>query len=77
MLKPNQLVGVAVRDIVIRAGRGGSRWNVGDAFSLPVIFIHVSDEYSFSITWNLFDNNKPYALSTHNRKCTNKMYHIW
>ena len=26
ILKPNQLVGVVVRDIVISAGRGGSRW---------------------------------------------------
>ena len=31
----------------------------------------------FSIMLNLFDNNKPYALSTHNRKCANKMHHIW
>ena len=33
MLKPNWLVGVVVRDIVIRVGRGGSRRDVGDAFS--------------------------------------------
>ena len=43
----------------------------------PAIFQHVFDEYKFFIISNLFDNNKPYALSTHNRKCTNKMHHIW
>ena len=31
----------------------------------------------FSIILNLFDNNEPYTLSTHNRKCLNKMHHIW
>ena len=77
MLKPNRLVGVVLRDMVIRAGRGGSRRDVGDAFSPPAIFKHVFDEYSFSIISNLFDNNKPYTLSTHNQKCTNKMHHIW
>ena len=76
MLKPNRLVGVLVRDIVIRAGRGGSKRDVGDASSLPAIFKHVFDEYSFSAISNLCDNNKPYALSTHNRKCANKMRDI-
>ena len=28
------------------------------------------NEFSFSIISNLFDNSKPYALSTHNQKCT-------
>ena len=28
--------------------------------------------YIFSIISNLFDSNKPYALSTHNRTCANK-----
>ena len=70
MLKPNRLVGVVVRDITIRAGRR-------DASSIPAIFKHVFDEYSFFIISNLFDNNKPYALSTHNQKCVNKMHHIW
>ena len=64
MLKVKRLVGVAVRDIVIRAGRGGSRRDVGDASSPPAIFKHVFDEYSFSIILNLFDDNKPDALST-------------
>ena len=41
------------------------------------IFKHVFDEYNFSIISNLFDNNKPYALSTRKGKCTNKMHHIW
>ena len=40
--------------------------------SPPAILKHVFDEYNFSTISNLFDNNKPYALSTHNRKCTNK-----
>ena len=31
----------------------------------PAIFKHGFGEYSFSIISNLFDNNKPYALSTH------------
>ena len=51
--------------------------NMGDASPPPTIFKHVFDEYNFSIISNLFDNNKPYALSTHNGKCTNKMHHIW
>ena len=29
--------------------------------------------YNFFITSNLFDSNKPYALSTVNRKCANKI----
>ena len=41
------------------------------------IFKHVFDEYNISIISNLFDNNKPYALSTHNRKCMNKIHHIY
>ena len=43
------------------------------------IFKNVFDVglYNFSITSNLFDSNKPYALSTHNRICADKMYHIW
>ena len=65
MLKPNRLVGVVVRDIVIRAGRGGSKRDVGNASSPPAIFKHVFDEYSFSIISNIFDN-KPYALIIEN-----------
>ena len=34
----------------------------------PDIFKIVFDIYNFSITLNLFDSDKPYALSTHNRK---------
>ena len=56
MLKPNRLVAVVVRDIVIRAGRGRSRRDVGDASSPPAIFKHVFDEYSFSIISNVFEN---------------------
>ena len=58
MLKPNRLVGVVVRDIVIRAGRGGSRRNVGDVYPPPAIFKYVFDEYSFSMISNLYRNNK-------------------
>ena len=32
----------------------------------PAIFKNVIDVYNFSIISNLFDSNKPYALSTHN-----------
>ena len=41
------------------------------------IFKSVLDVYNFTIISNLFDSNNPYALSTHNRKCENKMHHIW
>ena len=34
------------------------------------------DVYNFCIILNLFDKNKPFALSTHNRKCANKMHYI-
>ena len=51
--------------------------DVGDACPPPAIFKHAFDEYNFSIILNFFDSNKPYALSTHDRKCTNKMHHIW
>ena len=64
--KPNWLVGVVARDIVIREGRVGFRRDVGDASHPPTIFKHVFDEYSSSIISNLFDNNKSYALSTRN-----------
>ena len=53
MLKPNRLVGVVGRDIVIGAGRGGSRRDVRDTSTPPAIFKHVFDEYSFSIILNL------------------------
>ena len=36
----------------------------GGCIPPPAIFKHV-DEYSFSTISNLFDNNKPYALSTY------------
>ena len=43
---------------------------------LPIaIFKHVFDVYNFSIISNFCDSNKP--LRTHNRKCANKMHHIW
>ena len=43
---------------------------------LPAIFKVVLDVYNFSIISNLFDSDKPYVLSTHNRKCAYKMHHI-
>ena len=43
----------------------------------PVIFRTVFDAYNFFIVSNLFDSNKPYALSTHNRTCANKIHHIF
>ena len=43
----------------------------------PASFKHVFDVYNFSIISNIFDSDKPYALSTYNRKCANKMHHIW
>ena len=43
----------------------------------PAIFKNVFDVglYNFSIISNLFDSDKSYALSTHNRKCANKILH--
>ena len=43
---------------------------------LPAIFKVVLNVYNFSIISNLFDSDKPSALSTHNEKCANKMHHI-
>ena len=40
----------------------------------PAIIKNVYDEYKVSIILNLFDNDKLYALSTHNRECANKMH---
>ena len=47
----------------------------------PAIFKNVFDVCDSSIVSNLFDSDKPYALSTptlstHNRKCANKMNHV-
>ena len=38
-------------------------------------FINGFDEYNFSITLNLFDNNNPYTYSKHKSKCATKMHH--
>ena len=46
ILKPNRLVGVVVKDVVITAGRGGSRGGMWGMHSLPAIFKHVFDEYN-------------------------------
>ena len=53
----------------------GLGWEV--SILLPAIFKIVFDVYNFSITSNLFESDKPNALSTHNRKCARKMLHIW
>ena len=43
----------------------------------PAIFKNIFDVYNFSVVTNLFDSDKPCALSTHNRKCPNKMNQIF
>ena len=45
--------------------------------STLAIFKNAFDLYNFSKILNLFDSDKPYILSTHNRKCANKIQHIW
>ena len=60
-----------------RKGGGGGGGGCGECISPLAIFKHVFDEYKFFIISNFFDNNKPYALRTHNRKCTSKMHHMW
>ena len=41
-------------------------WRNVPVFTSPAFFNYVSDKYKSSIISNLFSNNKPYALSTHN-----------
>ena len=53
--------------------RGGSRKGGGKCIPPLAIFKHGFNEFKFFIITNFFENNKPYALSTHNRKCTNKI----
>ena len=53
----------------------GLEWEV--CILPPAIFKIVFDVYNFSITSNLLESDKPYALSTHNRKCARQMHHIW
>ena len=65
MLKPNRLVGVVVRDMVMSGGKGGSRGGCGVCIPPPAIFKHVFNEHNISIILNLFDNNKTDALSTY------------
>ena len=60
----------SVEDIVISAGRGGSR---GMHYG-KIVFIK---NIQFFHNFEPFDNNKPYAVSTQNRNCTNKMRRIW
>ena len=58
-------------------GHPGERMKGKLCIHPPAILKNVFDEYNFSIILNFFDNNEPYALSTHNRKRANKMQHIW
>ena len=62
ILKPNRLVDVVVRDVVVSGSKSESRGDVG-VHPPPAIFMHVFDEYNFSIISNLFNNNKPQALT--------------
>ena len=59
----------------------GQGWTRGGRIRVmilpPAIFNNAFDIHNFFIISNLFDSNKPYTLSTHNRKCANKMYHIF
>ena len=56
--------------------RGGSRGVLlGVCILPPAILKNVFDVYNFSVVSNLFDSDKPYALSTHNQICANKMHH--
>ena len=58
ILKPNQLVGTVVRDIVISVGRGGSKEGMWEMYPPTAIIKHVFEECNFSIMSNLFNNNK-------------------
>ena len=40
----------------------------------PFLKMFLINRLQFLIIFNLFDNNAFYGLSTHNRKCANKMY---
>ena len=71
-------IGLTLLMISVVYGQGqiqGTRMR--DMHPPPAIFKNAFDVYTFSMISNLFDSNKPYALSTHNRKCANKMDHIW
>ena len=48
-------------------GTGQIQERCGGCIPPPAIFKHIFGEYSFFI---IFDNNKPYALRTHNRNRT-------
>ena len=50
-----------------KGGYRGVKW--GAYILPPAIFKNAFDIYNFSAISNLFDSNKPYAISTHNRKC--------
>ena len=44
----------------------GVGWGVCIPFTSRFQLLYVFDKYNFSMFSNLFDNNKPHALSTHN-----------
>ena len=57
--------------------RGGSRGRMRGMYPPPAIFNYVFDVYYFSVISSLFDSDKLYALSTHDRKCAKNMRHMW
>ena len=59
-----------------RADLGGRMRGMQLCILPSAIFKNVFDVNNFSIVSNFFDRDKPYAISTHNQKCANKMYHI-
>ena len=48
-----------------RSGSKGVGGGCNGCISPPAILKNIFHEYNFSIISNLFDNNKPYALSKH------------
>ena len=57
-------------------GGSGDKMRVCYASILPPAIIkNVFDAYNFSIILNIFDNNKPFDVSSHNRKCAHKKHH--
>ena len=59
-----QLLCKSVMVFCTEADPGGG--DVGDASPVPAIFIYVFDDYNFSVISNLFDSNRPEALSSQN-----------
>ena len=60
--------------VVMAKADPGSRMEV--CILPPTVFKNVFDVYNVSIISSHFDSDKPYAISTHNRKCAKKMHYI-